>query len=84
MGVLIGATVGAISGAILVEPDPPEAWIRFTRGDNAAIGAVLGMPVGALIGGTVILSEKSKTFVINGDPSKWDDFMKAMNSNRLN
>ncbi|MFL1013024.1 glycine zipper family protein [Flavisericum labens] len=84
MGVLIGATVGAISGATLVEPDPPGTSISFTRGDNAAIGAILGMPAGALIGGATILSKKSKTIIINGDPSKWDDFMKAMNSNRLN
>ncbi|TWO33268.1 hypothetical protein E1J38_005065 [Seonamhaeicola sediminis] len=46
MGILIGTTVGAISGATLFESDS-----FFSRGDNTKTGVVLGAPAGAAIGG---------------------------------
>jgi hypothetical protein len=73
---LIGSVAGAISGAIVgaVSADPNDLPIPSTTGEGATTGALLGLPVGAAIGGLTILFKHSRTFIINGDPLKWKEF----------
>jgi hypothetical protein len=79
IGALTGAALGALSGATLFEPSPPDALIfSLSREDNATIGLIIGAAAGTAVGGATILAKKSKTFIINGDYSKWNDFREIM------
>ena len=73
---LIGSVIGAMSGAILgaASADPNNLIYPSTAGEEAASGALIGVPVGVAIGGLTILFKHSRTFIINGDPLKWQEF----------
>jgi len=74
--VLVGATIGATSMAILgAATADPDAWILgYTAGEGAGAGALLGGTAGAAIGGITILFKNSKSYEINGDMEKWKAF----------
>jgi outer membrane lipoprotein SlyB len=82
VGSVIGASAGAITGAIIgIETAEPDEWFGFTEEEGAAIGFILGVPagaaIGAAIGGITLLFKKSKTFFVNGDILKWKLFQEA-------
>jgi len=72
IGSIIGASSVAIIGAVTAEPE--GAIVEYTAAEGAAAGALIGIPVGAAIGGLTILFKNSKTFLINGDVMKWKAF----------
>ena len=72
IGAGIGATTFAIIGAATAEPD--AEIFGYTSGEGAAAGALIGLPVGAAIGGLTILFKNSETFIVNGDPVNWKEF----------
>jgi len=78
--VLMGAVVGGSTIAILgVATADPDAWIfGYSAGEGAAVGGVLGGTAGAAIGGITILFKNSKSFIINGDLSKWKAFQEGI------
>ncbi len=73
VGAVIGASTMAFLGAATADPD---AWLILPRtaGEGAAAGALLGGTVGAVIGGITILFKNSKSYEINGDKVKWEEF----------
>ncbi len=72
VGSVIGASVMAIYGASTADPD---AWILpYNAGEGAAMGAIVGLPLGAAAGGISILFKNSKSYLINGDLIKWKTF----------
>ena len=62
----------AILGGISAEPD--DAFIQYTTAEGAVIGAIAGGAIGAAIGGLTALFKNSKTYLINGDLTKWKAF----------
>lgn len=73
--VLIGSIAAfplAIIGAATAEPN--AKILGYTAGEGAAGGALVGLPVGAAIGGVTILFKNSKRFIIDGDLNKCNSF----------
>lgn len=68
----------AILGAASSDPD---AFLGNTPGSGAALGAIMGLPVGAAIGGLSALFKNSKTFRINGNKSHWQAFRSGIQEN---
>lgn len=77
-GAIIGASAMAIIGAVTADPNE---WVGWTAGEGAAGGAIIGLPLGAAIGGISILFKNSKTYLINGDTTKWKAFQSAVTTN---
>lgn len=50
------------------------SFLEYTPGQGAIGGALIGLPVGAAIGGLTISFKKSRTFLIDGDLMKWKAF----------
>jgi len=71
MGSLASAGAFAIYGVATADPDE---FLGYTAGEGAFAGVVLGIPVGAAIGGITVLFKKSGTFVINGKVEQWKAF----------
>lgn len=71
LGSLIGFTLGAIIGVASADPD---AWFGYSASEGATgiglVGAVLGTGIGAV----TIPFKNSKSYIINGDISKWKVF----------
>lgn len=63
------AIVGAASGS----PND-TGFLSFTAAEGVGAGALVGIPIGAAIGGISVLLKGSKTFVINGQIDKWRVF----------
>ena len=78
MGSLASAGAFAIYGIATADPDE---FLGYTAGEGALAGVVLGIPVGAAIGGITVLFKKSGTFVINGDIKKWKAFHSYISGN---
>jgi len=78
MGSVAAAGAFAIFGAATADPD---VFLGYTAGEGAVGGLVLGIPVGAAIGGITVLFKKSGTFVINGDIKKWKAFHSYISGN---
>ncbi len=78
---LIGATVGAVTGGIVgAASADPDAWIfGYTAAEGAFGGAVLGGGAGFIVGGISTLFKNSKTFPVNGDPVKLKVFIDSIN-----
>jgi len=72
MGSLAGAGAFAIVG--VATADPNDQIVAYSAGEGALAGVVLGIPVGAAIGGITVLFKKSGTFVINGKVEQWKAF----------
>jgi hypothetical protein len=75
-GSIIGASTMAILGAATSDPD--AIILGYTAGEGAASGVLIGLPVGAAIGGLTILFKNSKTYLINGDLMKWRVFQSVV------
>ena len=73
IGSIVGATSGAILGAVTANSDPANI-LDYDKGTTAAIVGIIGMAGGAGIGGLTILLKRSKTYFINGDLAKWKSF----------
>jgi hypothetical protein len=69
IGAVAGAGAAGILGAATAQPD--AFMFAYTAGEGAAAGAVLGLPLGAAIGGISLLFKKSNALIINGDIEKW-------------
>ena len=81
MGSVIGASSMALLGAASADPD---AWIfGYSAVEGAAAGGVLGGISGAVIGGITILFKNSKSYLINGDLSKWKAFQEMITKKRI-
>lgn len=78
--VLVGAGIGAvtvgIAGAAVSEPND---WVfSFTKAEGAFGEAILGGVAGAGIGGITSLFKDSRTYIINGEPSKLEAFIDSI------
>jgi len=78
LGSLIGLATGAIFGAIANGGD--DSW--FTTEEAAAGVGAVGAVVGTGIGGISILFKDSKSYIINGDPSKWKVFEETISGKK--
>jgi len=74
--VLLGATVGATSLAILggATASPDDYIFGYTATEGVVGGVVVGGTAGAVIGGITIVFKKSKSYEINGDKLKLKTF----------
>jgi hypothetical protein len=59
-GMLIGAGVGAVAGAIIGAATYDEDDWLFSTGENAVLGALLFTPIGALTGAVIGLQVKTE------------------------
>lgn len=75
IGSVIGASAMAILGAATAEPD---SFLGYTAGEGAAGGAIIGLPLGAAVGGITILFKNSKSYSIDGDLLKWKLFQEMI------
>ena len=71
--ILIGSVIGTTTLAILGAASGGDNSY-FTSGEGAALGPVIGLPLGAAIGGITVLFKNSKTYIINGDSTRWKEF----------
>lgn len=78
--VLMGAGVGALTGIALgvVSSDPDAGFLSYSAGDGAVGGGIMLGTAGAAIGGITVLFKKSKTYTIEGDAVKWEEFRTAI------
>lgn len=73
--VLIGAITGlAVGGGLGLAGTDKDDFLIDSKGEGAAAGALVGVPLGAAIGGLSILLKNSKTYSIDGDLTKWKSF----------
>ena len=72
LGALVGAGAGALIGLASYQKPEPEGWFYFDFGPgvHALAGAILGIPVGTLVG---VLVHKKK-FHINKDINRFQTF----------
>lgn len=76
MGSLVGATTLAIAGAASADPD--AIWFGYSAGEGAAFGTLVGIPLGAAVGGLTIPFKNPKTYIISGDLLKWKVFQSVV------
>jgi hypothetical protein len=74
VGSLIGLTTLGILGA--VEGGGNDEW--FSSTDLAVGGGIVGAVIGAGIGALILPFKNSKSYIINGDASKWNVFQEMM------
>jgi hypothetical protein len=73
---LIGSVIGASTMAILgAASGGSDSYYNSSAG--AAAGALVGLPIGAAVGGITVLFKNSKTYLINGDSTRWKEFRAA-------
>lgn len=75
IGSVIGASAMAILGAATAEPD---SFLGYTAGEGAAGGAIIGLPLGAAVGGITVIFKNSKSYSIDGDLLKWKLFQEMI------
>src|SRR4051794_38573080 len=81
--ILVGSVIGTVVGVALgVASANPDEFLGFTAGEGAAMGVIIGAPVGAAIGGITVLFKNSKTYLINGDATRWKAFQSTVPPNR--
>lgn len=71
LGSLVGFTIGAIIGVASADPD---AWFGYTASEGGTGGGLVGAVIGTAIGAATIPFKNSKSYIINGDVSKWKVF----------
>lgn len=72
IGAISGATVLAIVGG--ASADSSDSLLSYTTGEGAAVGAVLGVVSGAVLGTLSLIFKKSKVYPIKKDLSNWKTF----------
>jgi hypothetical protein len=80
--VLMGAGVGAATGIILgvASSDPNASFLGYSATEGATGFGVLLGATGAAIGGITVIFKKPKTYDIEGDAVKWEEFRAALGS----
>lgn len=80
LGSLIGLATGAILGAATADPD---AYIfGYTASEGATGAGIVSAIIGSGIGAATILLKDSKSYIINGDASKWKVFEEMINGKK--
>ncbi len=69
MGTAIGGSAMTVLGAATIDTNS-----NLLSGNGFWIGALLGAPSGAIVGGITGLFKNSQTFDINNDQAQWDAF----------
>ena len=72
--ILIGSVIGTTTMAILGAASGGGDNSYYTSGEGAALGPLVGLPLGAALGGITVLFKNSKTYLINGDSTRWKEF----------
>ena len=82
--VLVGTIIGAVmTGGIMAATADPDDWVfSYTAGEGFLMGTIIGAPVGAFWGWISSLLKESRTFIIDGDQQKWQDFQDSMGENK--
>ena len=82
---LIGAGVGATTLGIIMARPAEDGWSGdgYSASEGALGGVVLGGISGTAIGGITILFKNSKSYLINGDLSKWKAFQDMITKKRI-
>jgi hypothetical protein len=87
--ILVGTSVGIIAGGILGSVNPPTkssggtfTWAGSSASDEFADGLGVGVILGTAIGGITTGFKNSKTYLINGDLTKWKAFQILVASNK--
>lgn len=75
-GSVIGTSIFAILFASV--STNPDQYVSSTAGEAAAGGALIGLPLGAAVGGLAILFKNSNTYLIKGDFVRWKEFQASM------
>ena len=78
--ILIGSIVGASSMVILTLAGDQG----YTNGQEVGVGILLGLPLGAAIGSLTILFKNSKSYLIEGDATKWKAFQLMIKGDDVN
>jgi len=73
---IITAAIFGIAGAI--DSDSSDTFLSFSPLEGAAIGSVMGLTLGSVIGGLASLDNNSSKFVIKGEAHLWEKFRKRM------
>ena len=75
-GAIIGASSLAIIG--LTNGDNKGEYVTVTASDKAMLGFISGSILGTIIGGITTIFKKPKTYIINGNPIKFNEFKKKI------
>jgi len=78
-GALLGLTAGAIIGVATADPD---AWFGYSAAEGATGIGLVGALVGTGVGAVTIPFKNSKSYIINGDASKWKVFEEMIRNNK--
>ena len=82
IGSILGATVGAILGGGMNDGELHLDKLNFNRNKATAVGMV-AIPIGAGIGELTNSFKKLKTYLINGDLTKWKAFQSMLTGNSV-
>ena len=78
-GSVIGVSLFAIFFASI--STNPDQYLAFTPSQGAVGGAIIGLPLGAAMGGLSILLKNSKRYAIEGNFVKWKVFQSDVEKN---
>ncbi|MBF2708469.1 hypothetical protein [Flavobacterium soyangense] len=81
-GSLIGLTVGVIFGVATSDPNPDEVFFGYSASEGGTGFGLIGAILGTGVGGTTALFKNSKSYIINGDTSKWKVFEKMISGKK--
>ena len=79
IGSLIGFSIGAIIGVATADPDD---WFGYSASEGATGIGLVGAVIGTGIGAVTIPLKNSKSYIINGDASKWKVFEEMIRNNK--
>lgn len=82
--VLVGAAGGGLALAAIgvVSADNSSGFFTYTESEGAAVGMVMGAPIGAVVGGISAIFKNTRSFEINGDSGKLETFKSAVLNSR--
>lgn len=75
---LVGSLAGATAMAIFGIASGNDGAFFYSKDQGAWAGAVVGLPLGAAIGGLTVPLKKSKVFLVDGDLIKWKTFQRMI------
>ncbi len=76
IGSLIGLTIGAIVGVASADPD--ALILGYSASEGGTGGGLVGAVLGSGLGAATIPLKNSKTYIINGDASRWKVFQEKI------